>query len=171
MRRTDRCSHYVEDSPFRFLGLTFSAFYSLRRGRRTGGEFLDRTAIHNAPELISDSGFGGLAVGARHGPYCIEASPGEGEMGEVFRAVDTRLDRAVPIKIMRQQFSARFEREARAIAALNQVKITLRDSGPPIWRRVPIMRRPASTLLEGERERCPFLPHPLSPIHLCCSSL
>jgi hypothetical protein len=98
---------------------------------RTGGEFLDRPAIQNAPELISDSGFGGLAVGARLGPYCIESKLGQGGMGEVYRAVDTRLDRAVAIKIMRQQFSARFEREARAIAALNHSHIcTLYDIGP-----------------------------------------
>ncbi len=52
-------------------------------------------------------------------------------MGEVFRAVDTRLDRPVAIKIMREQFSERFGREARAIAALNQSNIcTLYDVGP-----------------------------------------
>ena len=52
-------------------------------------------------------------------------------MGEVFRAVDTRLGRAVAIKIAREQFSARFEREARAIASLNHPHIcTLYDVGP-----------------------------------------
>ena len=52
-------------------------------------------------------------------------------MGEVFRAVDTRLGRAVAIKITREQFSARFEREARAISALNHPNIcTLHDVGP-----------------------------------------
>jgi eukaryotic-like serine/threonine-protein kinase len=97
----------------------------------TSGEFLDRPAIQNAPELIFDSGFDGLTAGARLGPYCIESKLGEGGMGEVFRAVDTRLDRAVAIKIMHQQFSARFEREARAIAALNHSHIcTLYDVGP-----------------------------------------
>ncbi len=40
-------------------------------------------------------------------------------MGEVYRARDTRLDRTVAIKIVKGQFSERFEREARAISALN----------------------------------------------------
>ena len=52
-------------------------------------------------------------------------------MGEVFRAVDTRLGRAVAIKITREQFSSRFERETRAISALNHPNIcTLHDVGP-----------------------------------------
>src|SRR5207253_5373882 len=52
-------------------------------------------------------------------------------MGEVYRAVDTRLDRKVAIKISREQFSVRFEREARAISALNHPNIcTLYDVGP-----------------------------------------
>ena len=61
----------------------------------------------------------------------IEHKLGEGGMGEVFRAVDTRLGRAVAIKITHEQFSARFEREARAIASLNHPNIcTLHDVGP-----------------------------------------
>ena len=72
-----------------------------------------------------------LAAGARLGPYRIEHKLGEGGMGEVFRAVDTRLGRAVAIKITHEQFSARFEREARAIASLNHPNIcTLHDVGP-----------------------------------------
>jgi tetratricopeptide (TPR) repeat protein len=52
-------------------------------------------------------------------------------MGAVFRAVDTRLGRSVAIKITRDQFSARFEREARAISSLNHPNIcTLHDIGP-----------------------------------------
>src|ERR1700758_998149 len=52
-------------------------------------------------------------------------------MGEVFRAIDTRLSRTVAVKIMREQFSARFDREARAISALNHPNIcTLYDIGP-----------------------------------------
>jgi tetratricopeptide (TPR) repeat protein len=52
-------------------------------------------------------------------------------MGEVFRAVDTRLGRTVAIKTTRQEFSARFEREARAISSLNHPNIcTLHDMGP-----------------------------------------
>jgi serine/threonine-protein kinase len=52
-------------------------------------------------------------------------------MGEVWKARDTRLNRDVAIKISSQQFTDRFEREARAIAALNHLNIcTLFDVGP-----------------------------------------
>jgi len=96
-----------------------------------GGEFLDRPAIRNAPHLLEDSTLTGLGSGACLGPYRIESKLGEGGMGEVFRAIDTRLGRAVAIKTTREQFSARFEREARAISALNHPNIcTLHDVGP-----------------------------------------
>ena len=99
--------------------------------RRTGGENLERPAVPNTPQLLDDSTLTGLAAGARLGPYRIESKLGEGGMGEVFRAVDTRLGRAVAIKITHQQFSTRFEREARAISSLNHPHIcTLFDVGP-----------------------------------------
>ncbi len=67
----------------------------------------------------------------RLGPYQIEGKLGEGGMGEVFRAVDTRLGRPVAIKVVDQRFIARFEREARAISSLNHPHIcTLYDIGP-----------------------------------------
>jgi eukaryotic-like serine/threonine-protein kinase len=98
--------------------------------QQTSGEFLDRPAIQNAAELLGDSTVT-VAAGACLGPYRIESKLGEGGMGEVFRAVDTRLGRAVAIKIMQEQFIARFEREARAIASLNHSHIcTLYDIGP-----------------------------------------
>src|SRR5579863_6961214 len=80
-----------------------------------GCEFLDRPAIQNAPELLADSTVVVSAAGVSLGPYRIESQLGEGGMGEVFRAVDTRLGRAVAVKTAHEQFSARFEREARAI--------------------------------------------------------
>ena len=65
------------------------------------------------------------------GPYRIEAPLGKGGMGRVFRATDTRLHRSVAIKIPAERFSERFEREARAIAAMNHPHIcTLHDVGP-----------------------------------------
>src|SRR5262245_21682157 len=71
------------------------------------------------------------AAGTRLGPYRIDGKLGEGGMGAVFRSVDTRLGRAVAIKIAHERFSARFEREARAISALNHPNIcTLYDVGP-----------------------------------------
>ena len=60
-----------------------------------------------------------LSVGKRLGPYDILAPLGAGGMGKVWRARDTRLDRIVAIKISQGDFTERFEREARSIAALN----------------------------------------------------
>jgi predicted Ser/Thr protein kinase len=72
-----------------------------------------------------------LAAGERLGPYEILAQIGAGGMGEVWKARDTRLDRMVAIKVSAERFSARFEREARAIAAMNHPQIcTLHDVGP-----------------------------------------
>jgi len=72
-----------------------------------------------------------LANGARLGPYEIVSPLGAGGMGEVYRAIDTRLGRPVAIKISAEQFSSRFEREARAIAAVNHPNIcSLYDVGP-----------------------------------------
>jgi Tol biopolymer transport system component/predicted Ser/Thr protein kinase len=64
-----------------------------------------------------------LAPGDRLGPYEILSRIGAGGMGEVWRARDTRLDRVVAIKTAKAHFSERFEREARAIAALNHPHI------------------------------------------------
>src|ERR1035441_4986113 len=72
-----------------------------------------------------------LSVGAKLGPYEIIAAIGRGGMGEVWKARDTRLDRIVAIKVSAAQFSERFEREAKAIAALNHSNIfQIYDVGP-----------------------------------------
>src|SRR6266852_6973726 len=72
-----------------------------------------------------------LSAGIRLGPYEILALIGAGGMGEVWKARDTRLDRVVAIKVAQANFSERFEREARAIAALNHPHICqLYDVGP-----------------------------------------
>ena len=72
-----------------------------------------------------------LSAGDKLGPYEIIAPIGAGGMGEVYRAHDPRLGRDVAIKISAQQFSDRFEREARAIAALNHPHICqVYDIGP-----------------------------------------
>ncbi|HEU5161539.1 MAG TPA: serine/threonine-protein kinase, partial [Thermoanaerobaculia bacterium] len=77
-----------------------------------------------------------LAKGVRIGPYEVVDSVGAGGMGEVYRATDTRLDRTVAIKLLPAALSAnpqlklRFEREAKAISALNHPNIcTLHDIG------------------------------------------
>ena len=64
-------------------------------------------------------------------PYEILVPISAGGMGEVYRARDTRLDRTIAIKISAEQFTERFDREARAVAALNHPNIcTLFDVGP-----------------------------------------
>jgi serine/threonine protein kinase/tetratricopeptide (TPR) repeat protein len=70
-----------------------------------------------------------LAPGTRLGPYEVYALLATGGMGEVYRALDTRLGREVALKILPDAFAAdaarraRFEREARAVAALNHPHI------------------------------------------------
>ena len=72
-----------------------------------------------------------LSSGDKLGPYEILASIGAGGMGEVYRARDPRLNRDVAIKVSREQFSERFEREAKAVAALNHPNIChIYDVGP-----------------------------------------
>src|SRR5271163_4188216 len=70
-----------------------------------------------------------LAANSRLGPYEIKSPLGAGGMGEVYRARDSRLNRDVAIKVLRSdstatpEVKARFEREARAVAALNHPNI------------------------------------------------
>src|SRR5207249_7620075 len=72
-----------------------------------------------------------MQPGARMGPYEILDLLGAGGMGKVYKARDTRLDRTVAIKVSTAEFSDRFEREARAVAALNHPNIcALYDVGP-----------------------------------------
>ena len=72
-----------------------------------------------------------LASGELLGPYQILAPLGAGGMGEVWKARDTRLERIVAVKISEGNFTERFEREARSIAALNHPNICqLYDVGP-----------------------------------------
>ncbi len=73
----------------------------------------------------------GDLIGTRIGVYTITSLLGVGGMGEVYRARDTKLDRLVAIKILPESFAhdperlARFEREARVLAALNHPNITI----------------------------------------------
>ena len=71
-----------------------------------------------------------LPSGTQIGPYKVDAILGEGGMGTVYRATDTRLGRNVAVKICHKLFTPRFERESRAISALNHPHIcTLHDVG------------------------------------------
>src|SRR5579871_3835086 len=72
-----------------------------------------------------------VSVGDKLGPYEILSSIGAGGMGEVYKARDTRLKRTVAIKVSKEQFTGRFEREALLVAALNHPNICrLYDVGP-----------------------------------------
>ncbi len=97
------------------------------------------------------------AAGVRFGPYEIVEKIGSGGMGEVYRALDTRLDREVALKLVSENYligdtprpsggspggtpilasNARFQREARAASALNHPNIcTIHDIGL-LWRHV-----------------------------------
>jgi serine/threonine protein kinase len=77
-----------------------------------------------------------LSAGTMLGPYRVARLVGAGGMGEVYEAVDTRLDRTVAIKVLPAHFASdperrkRFEREARAVSSLNHPHIaTLYDVG------------------------------------------
>src|SRR5438105_1454174 len=75
------------------------------------------------PPLVS------LTIGTKIGPYEIHSSLGEGGMGVVFRAHDTKLGRDVAVKVLSDAFAndpdrlARFEREAQVLASLNHANI------------------------------------------------
>lgn len=70
-----------------------------------------------------------LETGIRLGPYEVVSPPGAGGMGEVYRARDTRLDRTVAIKVLSSEHTSdpdrqqRFDREAKAVAALSHPNI------------------------------------------------
>jgi serine/threonine protein kinase/Tol biopolymer transport system component len=92
---------------------------------------MDQPVLQVAVSVLADVSGGAWATGQKVGPYEISILLGQGGMGEVYRARDTRLGRTVAIKIAHEEFSGRFQREARAIAALNHPNIcTLYDVGP-----------------------------------------
>ena len=106
-----------------------------------------------------------LLTGSRLGPYEILAPLGAGGMGEVYRAHDTRLEREVAVKVLPERLAAdpdalsRFEREARAIAALSHPNIVSifdfgRDGGVTYF---------VSELLSGETLRSLLIGGPLPP--------
>src|SRR5438045_9595469 len=107
-----------------------------------------------------------VSAGTRLGPYEINSRIGAGGMGEVWRATDTRLHRAVAIKILPAAFAdnaqlrVRFDREAKAISHLNHPNIcTLHDVGVEGGVHYLVME-----LLEGESlaDRIPEGPLPLA---------
>src|SRR5688572_6818044 len=101
-----------------------------------------------------------LSAGTRLGPYEILSSLGAGGMGEVYRARDTKLDRAVAIKILPEAFAAdteriaRFQREAKTVASLNHPNIAhihgLEETNPSAGSGQAAVRAIVMELVEGE---------------------
>jgi eukaryotic-like serine/threonine-protein kinase len=96
-----------------------------------------------------------LSASSHLGPYEIIAPLGVGGMGEVYRALDTKLDRQVAVKVLPERLAddpqalARFEREAKALAALSHPNIlAIHDFG-----RDQGVTYAVSELLEGETLR------------------
>src|SRR5262245_8256279 len=122
----------------------------------------DRVAFH----VPADKGPAGLvAIGGRLGHYEITDRLGAGGMGEVFQATDTRLARSVAIKVLPEAFAhdpdrlERFEREARALAALNHPHIAAihgidEDSG----RRFLVLELVSGQTLSERIARGPIAP-------------
>ncbi|HEY2468650.1 MAG TPA: protein kinase [Terracidiphilus sp.] len=99
----------------------------LSHASESGGKLLDQCAA----DLIVDLKETSISPGTRLGPYKIETLLGQGGMGQVFRAMDTRLSRRVAIKICKENFIDRFEQEARSIAVISHPNVcTLYDVGP-----------------------------------------
>jgi TolB-like protein/Tfp pilus assembly protein PilF len=101
----------------------------------------------------------GLRAGARLGPYEVLAPLGAGGMGEVYRALDTRLDREVAVKVLPERLAedpsalSRFEREAKALAALSHPNVlTILDIG-----REGAVAYTVTELLQGETLRTRLL--------------
>jgi eukaryotic-like serine/threonine-protein kinase len=106
-----------------------------------------------------------LSSGARLGPYEIVAPIGAGGMGEVYRALDTRLDREVAVKVLPEELAsdaetlARFEREAKAVATLSHPNIlAIHDVGSHEGVRYAV-----TELLEGKTLRGHLEGGPLGP--------
>jgi len=129
-----------------------------------------------------------LAAGTKLGPYEILGPLGAGGMGEVYRARDTRLGRDVAVKVLpahlaaTPELRARFEREARAVSALNYPHIcTLHDvgregdtdflvmehlEGETLAARLERGPLPTEPLLKTEMRRVPLSPELLAELRL-----
>src|SRR5262249_13874702 len=116
-----------------------------------------------------------LSTGTRLGPYEILAPAGAGGMGEVYRARDTRLERAVAVKVLpeslgsRTEVLQRFDREARVISSLNNPHIcSLFDIGEENGVRYLVME-----YLEGETlaERLKRGPLPLQDFRVLAQQI
>src|SRR5271170_2041133 len=91
----------------------------------SGGALLDE----DATDLLAESSVNQLPAGASWGHYQIEEMLGRGEMGVVYRAKDTKVDREVAIKVLPDEFAqdphrlARLSHDAKVLASLNHPNI------------------------------------------------
>jgi len=107
---------------------------SLLLSHQQAGDFLERPSLLAVQKFAVERA--GLLVARRIGPYELLSLLGSGGMGEVYRAIDTRLKRFVAIKLLSANSSLDeerlqyFEREARLASALNHPNIvTIHDVG------------------------------------------
>ena len=147
----------ARDTPARqpFLDQACSGDAALREevdamlaAHRAAGRFGESPVGSSAPML-------NLEPGGTLGPYRIDALIGEGGMGQVYRAHDSRIGRDVAIKVLPPEYAAdverlrRFEQESRATGALNHPNIlTLYDVGTANGQPYLVME-----LLDGETLR------------------
>lgn len=111
------------------------ALKSLLASIDEGGTFFETLRAEVAAEIINEDKAGAM-TGRTLGRYRFLSPLGAGGMGEVYRALDTRLDREVAVKILPERLAAnpeallRFEREAKAVAALSHPNIlSIHDYG------------------------------------------
>ena len=82
-----------------------------------------------------------LSEGTKIGPYAVVGLIGQGGMGEVYQARDTKLDRDVALKVLPEAFTqdpdrlARFEREAKVLGSLNHPNVVAKSSNPTVARQ------------------------------------
>ncbi len=106
-----------------------------------------------------------LQPGTTIGSYEVTAKIGEGGMGEVYRARDTKLDRDVALKVLPQAFTddpdrlARFEREAKVLAARPRCPRASVDLPAPTRRRCHASGRDSRRRHLARRCRCLRLAH------------
>jgi serine/threonine protein kinase len=136
---------------------------SLLESEAAAGDFLTAGALRDAAHLLVQDNFLSL-VGERLDSYEVLSLIGSGGMGEVYRAHDSRLGRDVAIKVLPALVTqsadarSRFEREARAVAAMSHPNIrSLYDVGTSHGRMYAVME-----LLEGETLRTRLEGGPLS---------